>query len=76
VDEEGDRGDMQIQRSAQDGHPRDGPVTAASAIIKNWEELGVIMVDERKDHIRKGHLLGEGSTDLSHAQMFIWFFPL
>jgi hypothetical protein len=31
VDEERDRGDVQIQRSAPDGHPRDGPVTAANA---------------------------------------------
>jgi hypothetical protein len=29
------------------------------------------MIDERKDHIHKGHLLGGGSSDLSHAQMFL-----
>jgi hypothetical protein len=34
------------------------------------------MIDERKDHIRKGRLLGEGSSDLSHAQMFLRFFLL
>jgi hypothetical protein len=76
VDEEGDRGDMQIQRSAPDGHPRDGPVTAANAKIGNREEVGAIMIDERKDHIRNGRLLGEGSSDLSHAQMFLCFSPL
>jgi hypothetical protein len=35
----GTAGDMQIQRSAPDGHPRDGPVTAANVKIENWEEL-------------------------------------
>jgi hypothetical protein len=30
VHEERDRGDVQIQRSAPDGHPRDSPVTAAN----------------------------------------------
>jgi hypothetical protein len=67
---------MQIQRSAPDGHPRDCPVTAANAKRENRGEVGAIMIDERKDHIRKGRLLGEGSSDLSHAQMFRWFFPL
>jgi hypothetical protein len=54
---------MQIQRSAPAGHPREGPVTAANAKIENWEEAGAIMIDERKDHFRKGRLLGEGSGD-------------
>jgi hypothetical protein len=77
VDEEGDRGDMQIQRSAPDGHPRDGPVTAATAKIENRKEVGVIIIDERKDRNRKGRLLGKGSIDLSHAcSMFHRFFPL
>jgi hypothetical protein len=62
VDEEGDRGDMQIQRSAPDGHPREGPVTAVNAKIESWEGVGAIMIDERKHHIRKGRLLGEGSS--------------
>jgi hypothetical protein len=44
--------------------------------IENWEKVGAIMIDERKDHIRKGRLLGEGSSDLNHAQMFPRFFPL
>jgi hypothetical protein len=39
-------------------------------------KVGAIMIDERKDRIRKGRLLGEGSGDLSHAQMFLRFFPL
>jgi hypothetical protein len=46
VDEEGDSGDMQIQSSASAGHPRDGPVTAANAIIEKREEAGGIMIDD------------------------------
>jgi hypothetical protein len=50
-------------------HPRDGPVAAANEKIENWEKVGAITIDERKDNICKGRVLGEGSGEFSHAQM-------
>jgi predicted GH43/DUF377 family glycosyl hydrolase len=35
-------------------HPRDGPVAAANEKIENWEKVGAITIDERKDNICKG----------------------
>jgi hypothetical protein len=55
---------------------RDGPVTAASVTLTDWKRVEAIAVDEREGNIQKGRLIGDCIDTLTHAQMFLKFFPL
>jgi hypothetical protein len=56
--------------------PRDGPITAANAIIEDWEQVEGIIVDQRDKSMRKGRLVGDCMEDPSHVQIFFRFLAL